>query len=298
MSSQYSVLHSNYRGTKKFNVLVSAQILVESDFNEYKGNKLLDRNAYIKYGDEFNRLIVQLDGVENLLDVKETTYSVLNKNYYIGVIDVLLAFDIFANNENEAAEKMGRTLEGDIVISNFKLIDADTSRMDFDCEVLSYQFDEAYLIKEITHYDEAPKKYEQLASLKVIVKGDIPEVPECFGKWGVPYKSDDLSNDYIYKFEGINCQINGIKNIDYGLIPVSFKVLEKGLAEFNLAFNFRVYGYSADHASDLFESIFTPDNTTISDFTFIDDENFITTEFEVIEIIDTVVEEVAEEYGQ
>ncbi|MEK5232063.1 hypothetical protein MHB42_09835 [Lysinibacillus sp. FSL K6-0232] len=92
--------------------------------------------------------------------------------------------------------------------------------------------------------------------------------------------------------------INGIKNIDYGLIPVSFKVLEKSLAEFNLAFNFRVYGYSADHASDLFESIFTPDNTTISGFTFIDDENFITTEFEVIEIIDTVVEEVAEEYGQ
>ncbi|MEK5486768.1 hypothetical protein [Lysinibacillus sp. FSL M8-0355] len=293
MSSQYSVLHSNYRGKKKFNVLVSAQILVESDFNEYKGNKLLDRNAYIKYGDEFNRLMVQLDGVENLLDVKETTYSVLNKNYNIGVIDVLLAFDIFANNENEAAEKMGRTLEGDIAISNFTLIDADTSRMDFDCEVLSYQFDEAYLIKEITHYDEAPKKYEQLASLKVIVKGDIPEVPECFGEWGVPYKSDDLSNDYIYKFEGFYLTINGLKNIDYRLIPVSFKVLEKGLMEFTFAFYFKIYGYSPDHTSDVFEEYFSSDNIRISDFTFMDDEHFITTELEVVKIVESSVEELA-----
>lgn len=300
MSSQYSVLHPNYRGTKKFNVLASAQILVESDFNEYKGNKLSNRNAYVKYGDKFNRLMVfPLQGEEEIiLEVKETSYTVRKKNYSIAVIDVLFAFDVFANSAEEAAEKVRRTLEGDIAISNFTLIDADTSRMDFDCEVLSYQFDEAYLIKEITHYDEAPKKYEQLASLKVIVKGDIPEVPECFGEWGVPYKSDDLSNDDIYKFEGFNLIIDGLKNIDYRLIPVSFKVIEEGLAEFYFAFNFHVYGYSADHASDLFEEYLSPSNIKINDFTFKDDENFLTTKLKVIDIIDTVVEEVAEEYAQ
>lgn len=162
MSSQYSVLHPKYRGTKKLNVLVSAQILVESDFTEYKRNKLLNRNAYIKYGDQFNRLMVQLDGEETLLEVKEVTYLVPKNNYNIGVIDVLLAFDVFANSAEEAAEKMRRTLEGDIPINNFTLIDADTSRMGFDCEVLSYQFYEEYLIKEITHYDEAPKNMSNL----------------------------------------------------------------------------------------------------------------------------------------
>ncbi|MGE6513348.1 hypothetical protein [Lysinibacillus sphaericus] len=305
MSSQYSVLHPNYRGTKKFNVLVSAQILVESDFTEYKRNKLSDRNAYIKYGDKFNRLMVQLDGEETLLEVKEATYSVQKKNYNIGVIDVLLAFDIFANNENEAAEKMRRTLEGDIVINNFTLIDADTSRMDFSCDVLSYQFDETYLMKEITKYDETPKKYEQLASLKVIVKGDIPKMLEgsipdcaadCFYEWNVPYESEDLLDNENYKFEDLTMSIEGLKKIDYKLLPISFKVLEEdGIAELCFAFNFfNIDGYSPDHASDQFESTFNHDNITISDFTFTDDENFITTKIEVINITEATVEEVAQ----
>lgn len=306
MSSQYSVLHPNYRGTKKFNVLVSAQILVESDFTEYKRNKLSDRNAYIKYGDKFNRLMVQLDGDETLLDVKEVTYSVPKKNYSIAVIDVLLAFDIFANSAEEATKKMRRTLEGDIAINNFTLSDADTYNMEFNCIVQSHQFDENYLIKEITVYDEAQKKYEQLASLKVLVKGEIPylvggiipeEVPECFGEWNVPYQSEDLQDNDIYKFESFNVTIDGLKNIDYNLLPISFKVLKDELAEFNLAFNFHVYGYSADHASDLFEEYFSPSNIKISNFIFIDDDNFITTKLEIIEITDTIVEEVAQAYG-
>lgn len=125
------------------------------------------------------------------------------------------------------------------------------------------------------------------------MKGDIPEVPECFGEWGVPYKSDDISNDDIYKFEGFNLTINSLKNIDYRLIPVSFKVLEKDLAEFTFAFNIKIYGYSADHASDLFEEYFSPSNIKIDDFTFIDDENFITTELEIVKIAESSVEELA-----
>ncbi|EON72233.1 hypothetical protein [Lysinibacillus sphaericus] len=307
MSSLYSVLHPNYRGTKKYSVLVSTQILVVSDFTEYKGNKLLNRNAYLKYGDKFNRVMVQLSGEKTLVEVKEASYTVRKKNYYNTVIDVLLAFDVFANSAEEAVKKMRRTLEGDIVINNFILIDADTSRMDFDCEVLSYQFDDSYLIKEITIYDEMPKKYEQLASLKVFVKGDIPkliegiipeEVPECFGEWIVPYKSDDLSNDDIYKFEGFKLTIEGLKKIDYKLLPISFNVIGEGVAEFYFAFNFNVYGYSPDHVSDLFEQIFNQENIKIDDFIFIDDENFITTKLEVIKIYDTIVEEVAQEYGR
>lgn len=57
---------------------------------------------------------------------------------------------------------MLRTLEGDITINNFTLLDADTSRMDFDCEILLYEFNHKYLIKEITHYDEAPKNMSNL----------------------------------------------------------------------------------------------------------------------------------------
>lgn len=298
MSSCYSVLHPNYRGAKKYSVLVSTRFVVQADFTDYKGVKLLNRDGFLRYKDKFNKLMVQLDEEETLLEIKEASYSVPKKNYNIGVIDVLLAIDIFANSAEEAAEKMRRTLEGDIVIKNFKLIDADTSRMDFSCDVLSYQFDETYLIKEITRYDETPKKYEQLASIKVIVKGDIPKFIECFGEWSVPYKLDDLLDNENYKFEGFTMSIDGLKNIDYKLLPISFEVIEDGLAQFNFASNFHVYGYSPDHASDQFESIFTPSNIKINDFTFIDDENFITTKLEVIEIIDTVVEEVAEEHGQ
>ncbi|WGT37146.1 hypothetical protein QH639_14960 [Lysinibacillus sp. 1 U-2021] len=295
MSSQYSVLHPNYRGTKKFNVLASTQILVESDFNEYKGNKLSNRNAYIKYGDKFNRLMVQLDGEETLLEVKETSYTVRKKNYSIAVIDVLFAFDVFANSAEEAAEKIRRTLEGDVVLNNFTLMDADTSRMEFDCDILLYEFSHEYLMKEITVYDEAPKKYEQLASLKVLVKG----VPDAFfNNCNFLYRSECLLDNYDYKIDNFNLTIKGLKKTEYELLPVSFKKIDDDLTEFTFAFNFVVYGYSAENTSDAFESIYTPDNTTISDFTFIDDENFITTEFEVIEIIDTVVEEVAEEYGQ
>lgn len=289
MSSQYSVLSPNYRGIKKFNVLVTVQFVIEADFTDYKGVKLSERMGYLIYGEKFNKLMVQLDGEEALIKVKEAIYSVLGDNYNVGVINALISFDIFANSENEAAEKMRRTLEGNIVINNFTLSDADTSNMDFNCNVLSYQFDSNYLVKEVTKYDETPKKYEQLASLKVIVKGHIPE---CFHEL---YESDSLCDNDIYKFEGFTMTIDGLRKIDYKLLPISFKALEDGLAEFYFAFNFfNINGYSPDHASDVFESIFTPDNTTISDFTFIDDENFITTKLEVISITDAAVEEVAQ----
>ncbi|MGE7689647.1 hypothetical protein ACQKMI_10565 [Lysinibacillus sp. NPDC097214] len=304
MSSQYSVLHPNYRGIKKFNVIATVQFAVEANFTDYKGVKLSERMGYLIYGDKFNKLMVQLDGEEALIKVKEASYKVLEDDYNVGIIDALISFDIFANSSEEATEKMQRTLEGDIVINNFTLSDADTDNMEFECDVLSYQFDDNYLIKEITKYDETPKKYDQLASLKVLVKGDIPsliegiipeDAPECFHEWNVPYKSEDLLDNENYKFEGFTMSINGLKKIDYKLLPISFKVLEDGLAEFYFAFNFlNVNGYSPDHASDVFESIFTPDNITINDFTFIDDENFITTKLEVVNITATTVEEVAQ----
>ncbi|WP_025115371.1 hypothetical protein [Lysinibacillus fusiformis] len=295
MSSCYSVLHPNYRGAKKYSVLVSTRIVVEADFTDYKGVKLLNRDGFLRYKDKFNKLMVQLNGEDTLIAIKEATYSVLEDNDNIAVIDALLAFDIFANSVEEATEKMYRTLEGDVVLNNFTLLDADTSRMEFDCDILLYEFNHEYLMKEITLYDEAPKKYEQLASLKVIVKGDIPEVPECFGEWGVPYKSDDLSNDDIYKFEGFNLSIEGLRKIDYKLLPISFKVIEDFLAEFTFAFKFKIYGYSPDHVSDVFEEYFSPSNIRISDFIFMDDEHFITTELEVVKIAESLVEEWAVE---
>ena len=46
--------------------------------------------------------------------------------------------------------------------------------MEFDCDILLYEFNQEYLMKEITQYDEVPEKYEQLASLKVLVN-DVPD---------------------------------------------------------------------------------------------------------------------------
>jgi len=290
MSSQYSVLSPNYRGTKKYSVLVTVQFAVEADFTDYKGVKLSERMGYLIYGDKFNRVLVKVGGEDNLLEVKEAYYSVLDDEYKIGVIDALISFDIFANSAEEAKDKMYRTLDGDIVINDFTLDDMDTYNMQFDCDVLSYQFDKNFLIKEITHYDETPKKYEQLASLKVLVKGDIPE---CFHEL---YESENLCDNERYKFEDFNLTIDGLRKVVYKLLPISFKALEGGKAEFYFAFNFfNINGYSPDHASDQFEIIFgTPDNITISDFTFIDDENFIKSKLEVISITDAIVDEVAQ----
>jgi len=290
MSNHYSVLSPNYRGAKKFIVLASVRILVESVFTDYKGVKLSERMGFLIYGDKFNKLMVQIDGEEALIEVKEAIYSVPKKNYNIGAIDVLLAFDIFANSAEEATKKMRRTLEGNIVINNFTLSDADTDNMEFDCDVLQYKFDDNYLIKEITMYDEMPMKFDQLASLKVIAKGDIPE---CFHEL---YESENLCDNESYKFEGFKLSIEGLRKVDYKLLPISFKTLEDGLSEFYFAFNFfNVCGYSPDHASDQIEQFFTPSNITISDFIFTDDENLISTNLEVIKIYDTVVEELAVE---
>lgn len=105
MSSCYSVLSPNYRGVKKYSVLVSTRIVVEADFNDYNGVKLLNRDGFLRYMDKFNKLMVQLDGEDALITIKKASYSVLEGNDNIAVIDVLLEFDIFANNENEAAKR-------------------------------------------------------------------------------------------------------------------------------------------------------------------------------------------------
>lgn len=239
--------------------------------------------------------MVQLNGEDILIAVKEAVYSVLEDNENITVIDALLAFDIYANSVEEATEKMYRTLEGDVVLNNFTLLDADTSRMEFDCDILLYEFNHEYLMKEITQYDEVPEKYEQLASLKVLVN-DVPDA--IFDYCNFLYRSECLLDNYDYKIDNFNLTIKGLKKTEYELLPVSFKKIDDDLTEFTFAFNFVVYGYSPDHASDLFESVFTSDNITISDFTFNDDENFIDLSLSVNRIYDTIVEEVAEEYGQ
>ena len=112
MSSQYSVLNPNYKGAKKYSVLVSTRIVVQADFTDYKGVKLLNRDGFLRYKDKFNKLMVQLNGEDILIAVKEAAYSVLEDNENITVIDALLAFDIYANSVEEATEKMYRTLEG------------------------------------------------------------------------------------------------------------------------------------------------------------------------------------------
>lgn len=296
MSSRFSVLSKNYRGTKKYNVSVTTRILVHADFTDYKGVELSDRTALLVHDNKFNRVMVKFDGEDSLLKVKEASYSVLEDDYNVGVIDALISFDVFANNAEEAAEKMQRTLAGDIAIKDFTLSDMDTSNMEFNCDVLSYQFDHNYLMKEITKYDETQKKYEQLASLKVIVKGDIPKFLEGMDvDYNDPYELEDLMDNQNYKFDNFNLSIKGLRKVDYNLLPISFKALEDGISEFHFAFNFlNIYGYSPDHASDRFESIFIPENITISDFTFMDDENFIRTKLEVIKITDTTVEELAQ----
>ncbi|MGA3598604.1 hypothetical protein [Lysinibacillus agricola] len=298
MSSRYSVLSPNYRGTKKFNVLATVQITAEADFTDYKGVKLLNRTALLVHDNKFNRVLVKFDGEDSLLKVKEASYSVLEDDYNVGIIDALISFNVFANSAEEATEKMRRTLEGDIVINNFTLDDMDTYNMQFDCDVLSYQFADNYLIKEITKYDATPKKYDQLASLKVIVHGDIPNFLEGMdGDYNEPYELEDLMDNRNYKFDNFNLSIKGLKKVDYNLLSFSLKALEgeNGIAEFHFAFNFlNIYGYSPDNASDVFESLFIPENIKISDFTFTDDENFIKTKLEVIKIYDTTVEEVAQ----
>lgn len=295
MCSCYSVLHPNYRGAKKYSVLVSTRIVVQADFTDYKGVKLLNRDGFLRYKDKFNKLMVQLNGEDTLIAIKEAAYSVIEDEDNIAVIDALLAFDIFANSVEEATEKMYRTLEGDVVLNNFTLLDADTSRMEFDCDILLYEFNHGYLMKEITLYDEAPKKYEQLASLKVLVN-DVPDA--ILNNCNFLYRSECLLDNNDYKIDNFNLTIKGLKKTEYELLPVSFKKIDDDLTEFTFAFNFVVYGYSPDHASDLFESVFTSDNIKISDFTFNDDENFIDLSLSVNRIYDTIVEEVAEEYGQ
>lgn len=297
MSSHFSVLHPNHRGTKKYNLLVTTKIVAESDFTDYQGVKLLNRDALLICDKKFNRIPVKVNGEDNLLEVKEASYTVLEDDYNVGVIDALISFDVFANSTEEAAEKMRRTLEGDIVIKDFTLSDMDTYNMQFDCDVLLYEFNHEYLIKKITRYDETPKKYEQLASLKVIVKGDIPKFIEGMdGELNFLYKLDNLLDNLNYKFEGFKLSIDGLKKIDYKLLPISFKVIEDGEAEFIFAFNFlNISGYSADHVSDYFSSRFTPENITISGFTFTDDENFITANLKVVKIAESSIEDLAVE---
>ncbi|MFJ6266442.1 hypothetical protein ACIQGW_15835 [Lysinibacillus xylanilyticus] len=300
MNSRYSVLSPSYRGMKKYSVQVNTRIVVESDFTEYKGVKISNRSAYILHSDtlkKFHRVLVKYDRRESLLEVIEASYSVLGDDCNVGVIDALILFDVFANSAEEAAEKMCRTLAGDIVINNFTLSDIDTDNMNFDCDVLHYKFDHNYSIKEITKYDETPKKYEQLASVKVIVKGDIPKFLEGMdGYCNEPYESEDLSDNENYKFEGFKLSIDGLRRVDYHFFPISFKSLDDGVAEFYFAFNFlNVNGYSEDNASDIFETIFIPKNIKISDFTFTDDENFITSKLKVVKIIKSLVEDLAVE---
>jgi|GEM_PF-3521853 len=291
MSSRYSVLSPNFRGTKKFNLLAVTRIAVKSDFTEYKDVKLSNRTASLICDDKFNRIPVKLNGEDRLLEVKEASYSVLEDDYNVGIIDVLISFDIYANSVEEATEKMYRTLDGDVVINNFTLSDIDTYNMEFDCDVLLYQFNHNYFIKEITKYDEMPKKYEQFASLKVVVRGDIP----YFGEWNEPYKFDELLGNQNYKFDNFNLSIDGLRNVNYNLSLVSFETLER-VAEFNFCLKFNnILGFSENHASDQFESIFRNENIKISDFVFKDDENFITSKLKVTEIIESSVEDLAVE---
>ncbi|POZ56417.1 hypothetical protein LYSIN_01200 [Lysinibacillus sphaericus] len=290
MSSHYSVLSPNFRGTKKFNLLVLTRIVVESDFTDYQGVKLLNRDALLICDNKFNRIPVKANGEDSLLEVKEASYTVLEDNYNLGVIDALISFDVFANSTEEAVEKMRRTLEGDIVIKDFALSEADTDNMEFDCDVLLYQFDHNYLIKEITKYDEMPKKYEQFASLKVVVRGDIPYL----GERNEPYKFDELLGNQNYKFDNFNLSIDGLRNVNYNLSLVSFETLEEGVAEFNFCLKFNnILGFGENHASDQFESIFRNENIKFSDFVFKDDENFIASKLEVKEIIESSVEDLA-----
>lgn len=303
MSSCCSVLSPNYRGTKKYNLLVSTRIVVQADFTEYVDVELSNRTAFLIYNNRFNRIPIRMNGEDILLEVKEATYSVLDDGYNVGIIDALISFDIYANSVEEATEKMYRTLDGDIVLNNFTLSDMDTYNMQFECDILLYEFNHKYLMKEITKYDETQKKYEQLASIKIIVHGDIPnflervipeDAPECFHKWHEPYGSDDLSDGKNYIFENFNLSIDGFKKIDYNLLPLTLVTLEEGVAELQLGLKFNnILGFSEDHASDVFEELFIPKNISISDFTFTDDENFITANLKVVKIVESVVEDLA-----
>lgn len=297
MSSCYSVLSPNYRGTKKYNLLVATRIVVEADFNEYKDVKLTDRTASLICVDRFNRIPVKIDGEDRLLEVKEASYSVLEDDYNVGIIDALISFDIYANSVEEATEKMYRTLDGDVVLNNFTLSDMDTYNMKFDCDILLYEFSHEYLMKEITRYDETQKKYEQFASLKVIVNGCIPKFLEGVdGVCNVPYKFDELLGEKNYKFENLNLSIDGLKKVDYNLLPLSFNILGDGLAEFHFGLKFNnIYGFSPDHASDLFESVFIPKNIKFSNFIFLDEENLITAKLKVTKIIESSIDDLAVE---
>lgn len=139
------------------------------------------------------------------------------------------------------------------------------------------------------------KKYEQLASLKIIVSGDIPYFLEGMeGDCNEPYKSEDLSDGEIYQFENFNLSIDGLKKVDYSLYPLTIASIKEGIGELHLGLKFNnILGFSEDHASDAFEELFIPEGITISDFTFTDENTFITSNLKVVEIVESEIDDLA-----